>query len=188
MIEWWEALEGAAKLFWGIAIGATLLQVLLFLSALVGGGDFDHSPDGTEMHGAEGVKLLSLRAIIAFLVGFGWAGGLMMNRGMGGIPSLAIALSTGLVFMLAIFAIMRGMMALRADGTVDYQNALGKSGSVYVTIPANRAGHGQVEIEIQGRITTVQAVTSHESALPPQASVTVDAVEPGNVLVVSPRF
>lgn len=180
-------MEGAAKLFWSIAIGATFLQILLFLSALVGGDDLDHSTDN-DAHSSEGVKLLSLRAIVAFLVGFGWAGGLMMNRGMDLFPALAIAIVTGLVFMMSIFAIMRGMMSLRADGTMDFHNAVGKNGSVYVTIPAKRAGHGQVEIEIQGRITTVQAVTAHQEALAPQTAVVVDALEPGNLLVVSPRF
>jgi regulator of RNase E activity RraA len=51
-----------------------------------------------------------------------------------------------------------------------------------------RAGYGQVEVQIQGRITTVQAVTAHEAALAPQTPIVVNAIEPGNVLVVSPRF
>lgn len=187
MIDWWQGLDGAGRLFWSIAIGATVFQVLLFLSALFGSGDLDHSTD-TEFDSTQGIKLLSIRAIVAFLVGFGWAGGLMLNRGMDLFPALGIAMVTGFVFMTAIFLIMRGMMSLRADGTMNFHNAVGGTGSVYVTIPANRGGHGHVEIEIQGRITTIQAVTNHGEPLAPQSAITVDAVEPGNVLVVSPRF
>jgi hypothetical protein len=188
MIEWWQALDNLQKVFWGIAIFATVLQVLLFAASMLGTHDFDHSPDGAEAGSVEGVKLVSIRAVIAFFVGFGWAGGLLLGKGVAFFSSLAVAVATGVVFMLVIFAIMRAMMSLRADGTIDYQNAKGTTGSVYVTIPARRAGHGQVEIQIQGRITTVQAVTSDEEALPPQTSITVDAVEPGNLLVVSRRF
>ena len=188
MTEWWQSLEGAAKLFWSIAITATLLQVLLFAASLLGSHDFDHSPDGSAADSVEGVKLISVRAIIAFLVGFGWTGGLMLERDVAFFTTLGVSMAVGVVFMLVIFGVMRGMMSLRADGTLDFRNAKGCAGSVYVTIPARRAGHGQVEIEIQGRITTVQAVTSGEEALPPQTAIVVDDVEPGNLLVVSRRF
>lgn len=189
MHEWWHALDGAGRLFWGIAIAATIVQVLMFAASLLGSSDFDHSPDGADASDAtQGVKLISVRAIVAFLVGFGWTGGLLLQKGMAFFPALAIALAAGIVFMMVIFLIMRSMMSLRDDGTLDFRNAVGRSASVYVTVPARRSGHGQVEIEIQGRITTVQAVTSDENPLAPQTAVTVDAVEPGNLLVVSRRF
>jgi hypothetical protein len=188
MTEWWQSLAGAEKLFWGIAITSTLLQVLLFAASLLGSHDFDHSPDGSTADSVEGVKLISVRAVIAFLVGFGWTGGLMLGRDVAFFTTLAAALVVGVVFMLVIFGVMRGMMSLRADGTMDFKNAKGSSGSVYVTIPASRAGHGQVEIEIQGRITTVQAVTGDAEALPPQTPITVQDVEPGNLLVVTRRI
>lgn len=147
----------------------------------------DYDPD-SEFDTVDGVKLLSFRAIVAFLVGFGWTGGLLMGDGMAVLPATGVALLVGVVFMMVIYFIMTAMMSLKADGTVDFNNAVGGNGSVYVTIPAKREGHGQVEIQIQGRITTIQAVTNHDEELPPQTAIQVDAVEPGNLLVVSPRF
>jgi hypothetical protein len=187
MTEWWHSLNDAARVFWAIALGATLLQMLLFAASLFGAHDFDHSPDGAAADSVEGVKLVSVRAVIAFLVGFGWTGGLLLARNVAFFPALGGALAAGAVFMLVIFGMMRGMMSLRADGTLNFQNAKGGTGSVYVTIPPRRSGHGQIEIEIQGRITTVQAVTTGDEVLPPQTSVIVDDVEPGNLLVVSRR-
>jgi hypothetical protein len=186
--EWWQSLAGVEKLFWSIAITATLVQVMLFAASLLGAHEFDHAPDGSAADSVEGVKLISVRAIIAFLVGFGWTGGLMLERDVSFFITLATSLAVGVVFMLVIFGVMRGMMSLRADGTLDFHNAKGCTGSVYVTIPARRAGHGQVEIELQGRITTIQAVTAGDEALPPQTAITVEAVEPGNLLVVSRKF
>jgi membrane protein implicated in regulation of membrane protease activity len=99
---------------------------------------------------------------------------------------LAAALAVGVVFMSVIYLMMRMLMSLRADGTLDYRNAVGQTGRVYVTIPALRGGEGQIEILIQGRLTTVHAVTDSPGALAPQTSVRVSAVENGNILVVSP--
>lgn len=184
MNEWWQSLAGPERVFWGIAIASTTLQIVMFLGSLFGGHDMDGDSDAS--HGDAGVKFLSVRAFVAFLVGFGWTGAMAMRQGFGLGPSTVIAFFSGLVFMAVIFAIMRAMMTLRDDGTLDYQNAVGTTCRVYVTIPPARSGYGQVELMIQSRLTTVQAVTDHPEALRPQASVTVTEIEPGNLLVVKP--
>ena len=187
MNEWWQSLSDPSRIFWGIAIGSSILQVLMFAMSLFTGSDFDHAPDGQVSDSIDGVKLVSVRAIVAFLVGFGWTGGLMLERGAPLLTTTAAALAVGVVFMLAIFVIMRMLMSLRSDGTLNYKNAIGLTGQVYVTIPAARSGHGQIEILLQGRLTTAQAVTTSATALSPNTSITVTAVENGNLLVVSPN-
>jgi hypothetical protein len=188
MFSWWDSLTGATLFFWTVAIGASVFQLLLFSAALVGGHDFDHpsDPDDAGMQGAEGaVKFLSLRAMIAFAVGFGWAGVLFIDEGFALATVIGIAVLTGMLFMALIYGVMRFMVSLKADGTLNYANAAGLEGKVYVTIPAARAGEGQVELLLQGRLVTITAVTAHAAALPPHTAVRVDAVE-GNTLVVSP--
>lgn len=188
MNEWWQSLVGPERVFWGIAIASTILQILMFAGSLIAGSDVDADVDaGSDAgHGDAGVKFLSVRALVAFFVGFGWAGAMALHHGYGLEVATLIAFLSGLVFMGVIFAIMRVMMSLRDDGTLNYQNAIGQTCQVYVTIPAARSGRGQVELMIQGRLITVQAVTEHSAALPPQASVAVTAMEPGNLLVVKP--
>ena len=160
----------------------------MFALSFFAGSDFDHSSGGEVADSIEGVKLVSVRAIVAFLVGFGWTGGLMMGRDAPMTVTLAASLGVGVIFMLAIFFIMRMLMSLRADGTLDYQNAIGLTGHVYVTIPASRSGQGQIEILLQGRLTTVQAVTKADHALTQSTPVTVTGVENGNLLVVTPNL
>lgn len=189
MFDWWNSLNGATLFFWTVAIGASLFQLLLFAGSMIGGHDFDHSTgdlDHVPAGGAESaVKFISLRAMVAFAVGFGWAGVLFLGEGRSLTATIGIAMFTGLMFMLLIYGVMRFMYSLKADGTLDYQNAQGKTGKVYVTIPAARGGDGQVEILIQGRLITATAVTDHGQALAPHQSVSVVAVE-GNTLVVAP--
>lgn len=190
MFDWWNSLTGATLFFWTVAIGASVFQLLLFIASMFGGHDFDHSADVGSEHaalgGAEGaVKVLSVRAMVAFAVGFGWAGVLFVDEGYSLTWTLAIAMSVGLLFMGMIYGVMRFMVSLKADGTLNYANALGLEGKVYVTIPAARTGDGQVEILLQGRLATVAAVTESHQPLPPHTPVKVIAVE-GNTLVVSP--
>lgn len=188
MSQWWQSLGDPARIFWGIAIASSLLQVLMFVLSFFAGHDFDHAPDGSVGDSVEGLKLLSVRAIVAFLVGFGWTGGLMLGKAMPVATAVATALLVGAVFMLVIFFIMRMLMSLRADGTLDYQNAIGQTGHVYVTIPAAGRGEGQIEILLQGRLITAHAVTTAYKPLAPQTPVTVTAVENGNLLVVTPAY
>lgn len=186
MTNWWQALNLPSQIFWGIAICATLLQLLVFASSMFGGHDFDHAPDGQPDGGLDGVKFVSVRAIIAFFVGFGWAGALGLSEGLTTAMATVAALVTGFLFMGAIFAVMRFMVSLKHDGTLDYQNALNLSAKVYVTIPPKRSGEGQVEILLQGRLTTVHAITDADHALAPQSGVRVTGIESGNRLLVTP--
>lgn len=190
MFDWWNSLTGATLFFWTVAIGASVFQLLLFIGSMFAGHDFDHSADvGSEnapMAGAEGaVKVLSVRAMVAFAVGFGWAGVLFVDEGFSLTVTIGIAMGVGLLFMAMIYGVMRFMVSLKADGTLDYANALGLEGKVYVTIPAARSGDGQIEILLQGRLTTATAVTESLQPLPPHTPVKVIAIE-GNTLVVSP--
>lgn len=188
MNEWWLSLTEASRVFWGIALAASLFQVLVFLGSLVSGHELDHSTDSEGSGTDHGIKILSVRAVVAFFVGFGWAGVLFLTDGRSLAVVTAIALFAGMIFMAVIFLIMRFLMALRANGTMDYANAVGQSGHVYVTIPARHAGPGQVEIMIQGRLTTALAVTEYSESLAPQTPILVESIEGQTLLVVSPVF
>ena len=188
MNEWWQTLNDASRIFWCIAIAASVFQLLMFAGAFFTSHDFDHSADGGNGSSTEGLKLLSIRAITAFFVGFGWAGALFLGNGTSVLFAMIAAVAFGCVFMAIIFLMMRALVSLRASGTLDYANAIGQTGHVYVTIPARRDGQGQVEIMIQGRLATIFAVTDYHQPLLPRTPVIVNAVEGKALLVVSPLF
>lgn len=207
MTEWWSSLGGLAQFFWSVALIATVLQVCLFAATLAGGGDFDHGGDiggdigvdsadaaaggvehgGTHDNPAHGVKVLSLRALVAFGVGFGWTGVLALGSGWSVALSLVAAGLFGALFIFVIYFIMRLLVAMQdPGGGLDYWNAVGREGHAYFTIPGARAGQGQVELMLQGRLITADAVTEHPDPIPPRAPVTVLSVEGDNLLVVEP--
>jgi hypothetical protein len=188
MQAWWISLAAAEKFFWVVAIFATVLQLMLLAGSALGLSDHDSDAygDGGHGHGAHGVKLLSIRTVTAFLVGFGWAGALGLGSGLSAAAAAAAAVACGVVFGLLILGTLKLLTSLRADGTLDYRNAVGVAGKVYVTVPAARAGTGQVELMLQGRLITADAATESSEPLVPMSPVRVVAVEPGNVLVVQP--
>lgn len=184
MTEWWQSLNGVNQIFWGVAIAATLFQLLMFLSSFFTGHDLDHSTVDDHGGASESSKFFSVRALTAFLVGFGWAGALFLRDGKSLAAATFIAVLVGTIFMGVLLLLMRLLMSLRSSGTLDYANAIGETGHVYVTIPGKGVGQGQVELLLQGRLITALAVTAHEHSLTPQTPVIVEAIEGKNVFVV----
>ncbi len=84
--------------------------------------------------------------------------------------------------MLMVFGVMRLLFSMRADGTLDYRNAVGLTGRVYVTIPARRSGAGQVEIMLQGRLIMAAAQTDAARRSSPQITIRVTAAQSDNTL------
>ena len=88
--------------------------------------------------------------------------------------------------MLGVFFLMRFLYGLRASGTLDYRNAIGQVGVVYLPIPGGMAGPGQVEVTVQGRLRVVQAFTREAGRIPNRARIRVVDVMDQNTLVVEP--
>ncbi len=187
MIASWSDLIAGSQLYWAISVFASVIQVFLLIGAFMGGGsDFDHGADAHDGSTADSVKLLSFRILVAFFVGFGWTGVLAERQGMSPGATIGMAVASGIVFMLLIFFTMRMLMSMQHDGTLRYENAIGIHGQVYVTIPSARQGVGQVELMLQGRLITADAVTDSEQPLAPQRGVEVTALLSPNTFVVKP--
>lgn len=158
----------------------------MFLGTIVGAGhDFDHDVHADGANGGFGAQILSVRTLVAGMVGFGWAGILVAPNASPAVAILAASFC-GLAFMLMVFAVMKFLFSMRADGTLDYRNAVGTTGRVYVTVPARRAGTGQVEIMLQGRVIMAAAETDSAAPLSPQSPIRVSAAQSDNTLLVEP--
>ena len=192
MAAWWSSLTAALQVFYGIAIATSVvmaLQLLLSLFGLEGDhsdADFHGDADADIHDGGHGgaLGLLSMRTIIAFFTGFGWGGVVALKSGLTLISAVVVALATGGVLMLAVFFLMRALNSLRYSGTLDYHNAVGQAGSVYLPVPAAMAGPGQIEVLVQGRLCVVRAFTRAAERIPNRARVkVVDVLDPQTLLV-----
>ncbi|RJP22208.1 MAG: hypothetical protein C4527_22210 [Candidatus Omnitrophota bacterium] len=193
MTEWWNALNLDLQIFYAIGVLSTLVILIQAILMLFGGdadgGDFNVS-DPSGMHDAAehsgGAQLLSVRTVTAFFVGFGWTGAIFLKRGWSLESSLLFAFLVGSFFMTIVFYLMKTFYNLRDSGNINYRNAVGKIGSVYIPIPPNQSGPGQIEILIQGRVSFVDAFTNASQKLPGQTRVKVlDLIDSRTLLVES---
>lgn len=180
---WWGSLGTSLRVFYGIALGASVLLVLQLVALLFG---LDHDGDAFDGDHDSGLGILSVRSLTAFFTGFGWGGVVAIKEGFGLTAAIVAALATGGALMAAVVAMMRGFASLRHSGTLDYANAVGNVGSVYMAVPGAMAGPGQVEVEVQGRSAIVQAFTRSPERLPPRARVRVVETLDQQTVVVEP--
>jgi crotonobetainyl-CoA:carnitine CoA-transferase CaiB-like acyl-CoA transferase len=129
---------------------------------------------------------LTFRTIVAALTFFGLAG-LAASRSRPDEPaiSLGAAVAGGVGAMLLVATMMKALHRLKADGTARIDRAVGRCGTVYLTVPARKQGAGKVTLNLQNRTVEYHAVTPEET-LPTGARVmVVSVVGPGTVEVVT---
>jgi membrane protein implicated in regulation of membrane protease activity len=130
-------------------------------------------------------SVLTFRTVVAALTFFGLAGlaGLQTELGRPVVLAVALAAGTGAMFLVAW--VMRSLSRLHAEGTARIERAVGKTGTVYLTVPGNKAGAGKVHLNLQNRTVECQAVTAHQ-ALPNGTRVVVTAVIGRDTVEVAP--
>lgn len=198
MGNWWLGLSLIQQIFYTIAIVSSLVLIVQIILNLIGLDEEELGLDGLadtleaiedaafDGDGNTGLGLLSVRTILAFLMGFGWGG--VVLAGMDWHPVLAVlgALVAGTVFMFTVFWLMRQMFRLADSGNIKLENAAGKTGTVYLPIPPQRSGAGQVQLVIQGRLRELPAVTDAPEALPTGIHIHVAQVIENDLLLVKP--
>ena len=188
MIDYWLHLTPTMKMFVGIgAISSAVLTLQMILAMI--GGDLDgldaevDIPDTGE-GGASGI--LSIRTIGAFFTGFGWSGAAMLQAGHGPGAATFVGIVVGSIFMALIFYLMTYLHSLRQEGTINYANAVGKIGSVYLPVPPHRKGIGQIEVLVQGRLKIVQAITDNDKKIGNRVAVRVTELVDTQTILVEP--
>lgn len=146
-----------------------------------GGGDADVSGHSGLF---AGLKLFTLRGIVAFFAVCGWGGLWLLRMGMHPIFAVFLAIAMGFWAMLLMALFLRVALKLQDDGTLDFRNALGTAGTVYLTIPARRTGEGKVHVVVQDQLRELEAVTDDEAPIPTGTEIVVVGLSGGNTLVV----
>jgi hypothetical protein len=182
------------RVLWVLAVGGTALFLLKLTVLMTGGGHGDGDGDA---HGIGGdhadhdhqgsswaFQFFTLQSLATFAMGAGWMG--LAARGRF-VDTDAEAVGLAALFGFALVALMVRLMSklrgLESSGTLNVKNAVGQTGVVYLSLPL--AGAGQVEVVVQGRLCTLDAV-SRAAPVPTGARVRVQAVDAAGRLVVLP--
>ena len=209
MIDWWNSLEPAMKVLWAVTLSASLVfiiqTVMTFLGA-AGDTDFDINTDmdtagpsdiadgsvdvgadvdtGETGHLGTGMNLLTFRNFINFLIGFGWTAILLKDS----IPAtglrMLIAILVGVVLVAVVMLLFKWLTDMQQSGNINvFKSAVDCEGSVYLTIPGERAGEGKVQITINNSVREYAAVTDGPTLKTGQRIRVVEVVSANTLLV-----
>ncbi len=185
-MEWFNSLDTALKVYWCIALGASLVfvvQTIMTFVGLDGSEGMEADFDGNLDDGGPG-QLFSLRNFVNFLLGYGW--GAICFHPM--IPSPlwlnVVAILVGVAFVALFFLLMRQMMRLASDKTFRLEQAVGRPADVYLSIPASMSGRGKVQVSVGGAYHEIDAMTCGDK-LPTGSKARIDEVVDGQTLLVS---
>jgi H+/Cl- antiporter ClcA len=159
LVQWFLQLEGFELILWCIALLFSLLFFIqTVISFFIGGGDGDIDEFGNDGHG-DATQFFTIRNMIAFFTMFGWAGLAAYKSGIPNAWVLVIAITSGVLMVSIMYFIMKNATKLRQSGTLQVKNAVSQVGETYLRIPGQRNGIGKVQIQVQGRLMELEAMT-----------------------------
>ena len=201
-------------LFLFCAVIAGSIFVLQFVLLLIGfggeGADFDTDvpdlPDGVDGdfdvdfntdgefdsgevhdHGSTWLfGVISLRTVVAAVTFFGLAGLTAVSADQGPVVAFPIAIGAGALAMFGVHFLMRSLHKLSQDGKLRIRNAVGKTATVYVPIPAHNKAAGKIQIRMQGRLEELLAMCGANEDLSTGTKVRVVSVVSSSTVQVEP--
>ncbi len=186
----WSTIGLFEQVFWIITIPATVIFLALLVLTIFGSDihtdvDVDTSIDA-HIDSGDSIpfQFLSLKNIVAFFAVFGWSGIGFIHSEMASWLVILLAVLCGLLMMFLMASLFYLMSKLAESGTLNMKNAVGKLGEVYLRIPAQRGGMGKVQLNVQGSVQTLDAITDDQDIIPTSSIIQVVDVIDDHILLV----
>ena len=194
---WWDSLLVFQQVMFILAVTASFVMLIFIVLMLIGidHSDFDgiDSPDfhldvinDEPLSAIGGLKVISVRGVLAFISIGGWAAFLFAELMSPWFATL-IGLVFGTVAAYLVALAFRAIFKLESSGNIDYENSIGKIGTVYMRIPKKRSGKGKVTIVLQERLIEADAVTNEDEDIKPRTEVEVIGVVETTTLIVKSK-
>ena len=187
MEEWFYAMSLFQQIYWVIAVVSTVILLILLVLTLIGGDADDFGGDvDMEIEGDTGIafQFLSFKNLMGFFTIFGWSGISCIDAGWPIWSTILVSFICGLVMMLVMAATFYYLSKLQSSGTLNFKNAIGQVGEVYLTVGANRSNIGKVSITVQGTLRELDALTDEEVNLELGNVVRVKEITDNGILIV----
>lgn len=186
-VNWYMSLAPTLQVFWGCALISTFVFVIQAVLTIIGMDsaeiNMDVDFDGDTMDAGGGMSLFTIRSLVNFFVGFGWAGISFYNSISNVFLLYVVSLIVGCAFGYMYIFLRKRLMRLESNGAMDINESLGKEADVYLRIPAEGKGSGKVQISLGGSVFELPAVTNQED-IPSGKRVKVVEVIDGKTLRV----
>ena len=181
LMTWWQALNAAEQFFWATGLISNVLFLIYLIAQFTGHHDADLLSDSDDV----GFAILSIRGLLAFGMFMGWTGVVALRSGASLPVALLAGIAAGIFAAWLVYKMLRMLLRLQASGNFEQYNAVGKTGTVYLPIPARGKGAGKIMAEVQGALRELDAVSDGD-AIPTGAPVLVVGTDENEVLIVQP--
>ncbi|WP_405294703.1 hypothetical protein [Algibacter sp. Ld11] len=184
-MEWFYSLELFSQIYWGIALIGSFIFVITIVTTFMGGDSGDLDTDAEiEADTGIGFQFITFKNLVGFFTLFGWSGIACMDAGLSKPLTIIISIVCGLIMMVVMAAMFYYMQKLNHSGTLNFKNAVGQVGEVYLTIGAKRSSIGKAHVRIQGALRELEALTDSEIDLKSGAVISVKDVTQNGILIV----
>jgi hypothetical protein len=186
---WWTELTPALKIYWAMAIPFSIFFLLQMGLSLFSGGDHPDNVVDIDVESDHGIsfQFLTVKNMIGFFTIFSWTGIACTTAGWSTTASLITSTLSGLAMMCLMAGIYYLMSKMNTSGTMKIAEAVGKSGEVYLTIPAKRSSAGKIQIMVGGLLRTLDALTDDEENIATGKQAKVLAIVNSTVLLVTSK-
>ncbi len=191
---WWDALSTFQQVMFVIAVTSTAIMLIFLVLMIIGIDDADF--DGGDafegdlgylndepLTGIAGLKIFTIKGVLVFLSLGAWTAYLL-----DGVLHIAfvivLALIIGFIGAFLQALAFRAMMKLESSGNINYENAIGKTGTVYITIPKEKKGKGKITMVVQDRFAEIDAITNDLEELLPKTHVEIIGLEDSTTVIV----
>ncbi len=195
MVQWWNGMTVFQQVTAVIAIVASVLLVIQIILLLIGlghsadvdvpdgtGSDFDDAINGDYAE-LGSLKILTVRGAICFLAVGGWVA-VCFNYILPEWASALIGIAAGLLTAFLLALALRAFSKFEASGNIELGKVIGKTGTVYIPIPAKGHGKGKINLVVDDKMIEVDAVNESEDPLSTGAAVSVTSRLDETTLVV----
>ncbi len=187
MIEWFNSFPDFVQGVLILAFVSTIILIIQVIMLLIGIGvehDFDSeipddiSGDADPFNDSGfldifGLKILTVRNLICFFAVGGWTLVSVYDSTQILWLSILLGIVGGFITMILFSYAMKMAMKLQNDGTIDIKNTIGKIGTVYLRIPANKSGVGKVHVIVQDSLNEYDAMTDSNEEIPTGSQIVI---------------
>ncbi len=185
--DWWATYDDFAHVLWGFAlIGSIFFVIQTIYTFAFGGGDSAFGDADSYIDGDSGVdfQFFTLRNAIAFFTMFGWVGLAIYTENGSPILSSLGGIGAGAAMVIFMAILIKKINDLKEDGTMQLSQALGKTATVYLTIPSSRSGKGLIQLSVNGSIHELEAITDASEPISSNSTVQVMEIIGNQLLLV----
>lgn len=184
---WWAEKVLFEQIFWAIAVPSSFIMIIVLITTFLGGDEmFEGDVDASiEMDSGAGFQFFTFKNFIGFFTIFGWVGIGCVRGGFDELPTLIIAFICGSIMMATMATIFYFVSRLVEDGTFKMTNAIGRLGEIYLPVPPAGSGIGKVQINVQGTVREIDAMTHDDTLLSTGTVVKVNEIIDGHILLVT---